>query len=796
MASQVPIVRVRGLWSNPNPFSEVPQGALTIASNVVVDRDSIAESRRGFKQYGDPLADVTKYLSFEDTLLAHTDDTLYHDVAGTLTAYTGTIEEASGKLRSAKLSESLYLTTAAGIYRLDDVDSDPIRAGVGRALDGTAVTDAAGGFLPNGSSVAYRIIWGYKNENNRLILGAPSARIICRNSSGGAKDVDLEFTVIPEATEDYFYQVYRSESVASLTAQPSELMQLVFQKNVSAAQITAGVVTMTDVMTDDQKGAFIYTAPTQDGPLKENIRPPFANDICEFRGHLFYANTSLPHKVVLKMIENFVIADTVEVDGETYTATAAENIAADQFEVFASLTDTMRSLIRVINRSASTTTVNAFEIDEASFFIETRLTPGTQFEFDCSNDDVFSQPVPLDSDSEAVVNRVYVSKPLEGDAVPLVFSFDVGAGTEPIKRILSVRDAVFVLKTDGVYRITGTDLDNFVVEPHDTTVIINGPETAVVLDNQVYFMSDRGIVAISVTGLNDTIGRPIEVDLLRLGELVNFSDVAWAVNYDNARRYILATPTLFDDTVANKIWVYNYFTKAWTNWDLEGPTATVVQNKLFFHRASDDQPLKERKDFLDSDFADDEYDVTITTATGDEVTVVSVPSGVEVGMTLIQGLNQAIITDITGLVLTVSISTLTWAAAAAKVYTPIPVEIETIKDSQGTPGLVKYFPETELLFEDANFESVTGSFSTDFSQGSYVVDIISKNGAAWGLFSWGEEEWGGSLGGDQAIRVFNPREASMGHWLRLNLRLEEAYTSLSYSGYVANVVPMSERTRL
>ena len=47
--SQLVEVKIKGLYSNNNLLSEVPDGALSKALNVVIDKDSVAESRRGFE---------------------------------------------------------------------------------------------------------------------------------------------------------------------------------------------------------------------------------------------------------------------------------------------------------------------------------------------------------------------------------------------------------------------------------------------------------------------------------------------------------------------------------------------------------------------------------------------------------------------------------------------------------------------------------------------------------------------------------------------------------------------------
>lgn len=797
---QTMTLRVTGRYIEQNPFSEVPDGALRVASNLVIDRDGIGESRRGLTQYGDLPGVPSKLLDYNDTLLLHYDDsTLSHDVAGVWTDYSGTFAAPQSwlKMQGLELNKSFFFTSDIGVYRLDSVSGTPVRSGASRALDGSASLTGASGFLANNSAVAYRIVWGYRDANGQLLLGSPSARITIGNTAGATRNVSLNFTVPSDVISGYFYQIYRSEQALSSTDTPSDELQLVLEKPVTGAEITAGVVTVTDSATDDQKGAFIYTAPSQDGILQSNDRPPLAVDLAKFRQHVFYANTQQPYRATLSFTSNVAIADTITVAGVTYTARAAENIAADEFLVGADLTITMRSFIRVLNRSASTVDVQAFELDETTFTVETRDLPGASFTIDSSVPLKFSKSLPLTADNEAKMNRVHISKPGQGDAAPILVFADIGSGTKPIRRILAIRDAVFVCKDDGVYRITGTDINNFVVEPHDTTVRIVGANTAAVLDNRVFMMGESGVVAITTTQVDDTISRPIERELLTYSALSNFSELAWALNYDSDRKYILAVPTDAADTGPVEFHVYNYFTRSWTTWDLAMLTGIVggSDNKLYLARESDGQVLQERKSFTINDYADDEYSVSITAFDSSTVTVASLPPEVVVGMTLRQDLIDVVITDINGLVLTVTPIDQPFMIAAATIYTPIPVTLEWLKNSAGNPGILKHFSETTVMFEDARFRTIDFLFSSNFFSGYKTVPVAARGLGDWGTSPWGDFEWGGGVGGDQPLRTYFPKGLTRAHWINLRLELAQAFNALSCSGASIQFTPMDSRFR-
>jgi hypothetical protein len=790
MASQILKFSISSLYTNPNPFSAAPAGSLAIANNIVIDRENIGESRRGFKQYGLPLVGLKKYLRYNDTLLAHVGTTLRYDSdnAGTWVSYSGSFTEPASPIamQSAQLQQALFFTSLGGVYRLDTVTGTPRRAGVSPGLSMTLSLNGASGFLANTKTVAYRIVFGYRDANGQLVLGSPSPRHVITNSAGATRNVSIQFAVPADLEVGDVYQVYRSEQSASTS--PSDELQLVVEKSLTAPDLAAFNVTYVDSIPDDQKEAFIYTAASQEGILQANERPPIANDIAMFNQHMFYFNCRFPHRVVAQLATNPTIGNTITVAGKTYTAAAAENIGLAEFKVGTTLSDTIQSLCNVINiNTAGTTLVYAIQVDDSSIRFEVRSATGALFTITSSNAAIFSKALPISSVAESYPNRVYISKPQQGDSVPLLSYLEQGSGSEGILRGLSVRDAVFSLKGDGIYRITGTNVDNFLSEPHDPTVEVIAPNAAAVLDNLVFCFTTLGPVAIGVNGIDDQIGLPIERTLKQFSKLSNFNSMAHAIGYDSDRRMLFALPEDSSVSSANAIYVFSNLTKGWTRWPLDVTTMIVStrNDSLYLGRATDDQPVEERKSFTLSDYADDEYAVTITAFTSTTVTVSSVPAGVVAGMSLTQATSESVISAINGLVFTLATADQLWTNAAATVSTPIPVEMQWIPDDASNPSLVKHHGEATLFFEDAGFDSIDFLVSSNFADGFYTTSLSSTSTGAWGEFEWPsgpDPEWGGGRGGIEAIRTFIPRETTRASWLNIRLELNQAFTSFSCAG--------------
>ena len=298
-------LKIKGLYKNPNVFSDVPAGALSVAKDVVIERDSIVETRRGQNFYKNQLAQVPdKIFNFiNNRILRTVDGKMLHDNGNVWTEYNGLYPsiDKKTKAQSLEVNRNFYFTSTTGIKKLDSITSDITFAGAVRALDGLGVVIGSSGFLNNNKSVAYRIVWGYKDKNQNLILGAPSSRIVITNDSGGSRNVSIDFIIPDGVTTNWFYQLYRSQ-IVDIGIEPNDEMQLSQEIYVTSAQVTAEKVITTDNTPDSLKGATLYTSPSQQGILETNDQPPAALDIEVYKDHVFFANTYSKQKLTLNLI--------------------------------------------------------------------------------------------------------------------------------------------------------------------------------------------------------------------------------------------------------------------------------------------------------------------------------------------------------------------------------------------------------------------------------------------------------------------------------------------------------------
>ena len=87
-SSQQILMKFKGISSFSNPLNPqvVIDGSLLEGLNIVIDRNEVAEPRRGFFQYGNTFgvnADRTKQLiNYKDTILRHVLSNIQYDYAG------------------------------------------------------------------------------------------------------------------------------------------------------------------------------------------------------------------------------------------------------------------------------------------------------------------------------------------------------------------------------------------------------------------------------------------------------------------------------------------------------------------------------------------------------------------------------------------------------------------------------------------------------------------------------------------------------------------------------------------
>lgn len=325
------MLKARGLYVFQNLLSEVPEGALTTADNVIFDRNGVVEPRRGFAQYGNTFGtgvDRAKQLMvYKNRILRHFNSTLQYDNgSGTFTSFAGSYSETEPGLRikSVESNGNFYFTTSDGVKTISAANASEFTpaaeyirdAGAVEALDVNGVVDYTNaGFFLDKSKVAYKVTWAFYDANNNLIEGVPSSRLVLTNFSDTLSGtVQLTFAIpsgISATNTSYFYRIYRTQVVQAPTVadlgdiDPGEEMNLVIQDYPTQTDLIDRSITIEDVTPDDFRagGALLYNNPVSgEGILQSNYPPPLCKDIALFQNSVFYANTQTAQQFNLSFL--------------------------------------------------------------------------------------------------------------------------------------------------------------------------------------------------------------------------------------------------------------------------------------------------------------------------------------------------------------------------------------------------------------------------------------------------------------------------------------------------------------
>lgn len=322
--------------------------------------------------------------------------------------------------------------------------------------------------------------------------------------------------------------------------------------------------------------------------------------------------------------ENGVIA---LIDPEQGTVDTGDDLSPGQIiELMA------QKIVKAVNRHLDNSFMNAYyssgfndvpgQINFQSRYLENEIFVISSNESIC--DEAFSPELSTPdavATNEVAINRVYYSKLQQPEGVPLVNYFNIGAGDQPIIRIMPSRDSLFVFKTDGIFTISGQEGEALQVNSLDNTSRIKGPETVVIGDNQIFLFADDGIIQVTEAGAR-VISTQIEDKLLALPDTALYTGLnraAFGVFYDTEKKYYLWLPSDPEDQVATQCFVFNTSTQTWTRLPIS-KTCGIINtrdNKMYLGAADTEHIEQERKTFTLFDYADRQFDNQIISLTYD-----------------------------------------------------------------------------------------------------------------------------------------------------------------------------------
>ena len=707
----------KGLVTAPGRVAAAP-GSLVVAQNVDFPAPGLCSKRKGIEAtaqgFGGACWSLVTSRYAGDVLLANTGngtDALSLQFTDGITAPANlttpdgedVTNTPDARMKGAILARNQFLTSTRAPIRVEsDFNLGALYAGMPRSPGcfieaSQQLAPGAGGFLAYNYACAYRVVWMCRDVEGVQRLSAPSARWLVINAppTTGASaltpaDVDLRLALPYEAdtaqtaidyVDGWDYLVFRTKQVDWAGGlMPNDEMQLVYQGTLTAAQVAAGFVLVTDTCPDSMQGEYLYTNTVSGGDINSglvrtesgalgiagaNDRPPLATDVAVFANCAFWANIKTLYRLKLTVLAVGSTAGTLQVgdtftiyDGvnsRTYTGVAAPSAVVGEFHVqlgFASVTlnttHTLQNLCAAINRDTGNDFINAYYLGNdgqpgtvGQFFLEARKSNAAVFQVSGSNPTVFIPDItnsPLATRDEQK-NGLAISKPGIADAVPPVNYVQLGDNDAAILRVIPHRDILFVFKEDGLWWVRGGLPSEFVFEPFDPTFRLLGREACVTCDDAVYAWGIDGIARITTGGVEylDTAIKNLTYDAVRglddlaTSQLVgyeNFSKHAFACAYPTQKRvlFFFRNGKEQQDYGASTALVFHVETGVWSRYEYDLTNAKlcgvvrVNDEKLHlgeWSTGTDTQLYRDRRNYNDNDYRD-------TNVGGDIVSISSV----------------------------------------------------------------------------------------------------------------------------------------------------------------------------
>jgi hypothetical protein len=579
-------VNFEGVYRGPNRHSQVPPGAAERAENLVSYNKGEASVTEGMETlsgtYTTSPERFSSGITYDGYVIerSSTGGLYRRDPGVSVTAITTGISPPSGVSRVpyTEAGQDLYMATDEGVKVMDGQAATPAISAIPSGLSLTTGA-TAGTLLSVGESVAYRYVLSRPDAEGIYRRGTPSGRVV--HTASGNEDVNVNMKLPAGLVATDRIEVYRTGISAS--GDPGDIMYLVSQTDLDTADYaTFDANDFIDDTPDELRGEPLYTNGTQGGILRQNERAPLAKVITGFDDYLLTMNVKGPERFTFRFVGLPTAGDVLTIDGVDYEAdadfvigsggTVAENIATTALNLATTINSRAGiSPAREIyayylsgpNDAPGILALEAIDIAKAAFTVEAD-----------ANGDQYEPPLTTAQSSLATTepSGVWVSKRGEHYAFPplrssnATYRFRVGTKGKDILAAAPLREAVIVFTNgDGIYKVQRVGNELWRADQINSTTQLLVPGSVAVVDNQVFALTTRGLVAVDTGGVTE-LDLPIKdaiANILALNSNV-LAAYTFAVGDDARNRYTLYHPESNSDTTATHAWVYNGTTGTWT----------------------------------------------------------------------------------------------------------------------------------------------------------------------------------------------------------------------------------------
>lgn len=177
----------------------------------------------------------------------------------------------------------------------------------------------------------------------------------------------------------------------------------------------------------------------------------------------------------------------------------------------------------------------------------------------------------LEVDPESKPGAIAWSAPDEPEAWPPTNTLVAGQIQRNVLALAPTRDALLVWKEDGLYAITGAAPSSWSVHEVDTTIRLVAPQAVCVLDDVCFALTDRGVVAATIAGVQIVSG-PIASDLRQYTQKLPLGNTAhkrayWMVAHQRLGLVVLGVGDAPDAEATEAQYVFHARAEGrWSRW--------------------------------------------------------------------------------------------------------------------------------------------------------------------------------------------------------------------------------------
>lgn len=481
--------------------------------------------------------------------------------------------------------------------------------------------------------------------------------------------------------------------------------------------------------------------------------------------------TSGIYTITVVDVDTFTFAETAANDASGNTLTYASwqpmfQVDATSTSPSVQLRNTAQGLVKAMNRDAASLLYGRYTSDIDDVPGKVRLqakgftgamylrasTAGIGGGLSPTLPASFSTGTQVYSRSSDKPHAFAAAKVGEPVAVPTGNTSNVGSRNANLIRNVALRDSMIVIKEDGVYRVTGDSVSNFVITPIDTTITAVARSSIQVINNQVMFLSNQGIVIVTDSSVQ-IVSRKIEELVQPVLANADIDEETSAVAYETDRLYMISTSQPNVDGTSKTL-IYNVLNDRWTESTRTFKQGAIGPSDRLYTISTDNKVVRERKDQTKIDYCGQNYDVTVTAVAADmlSATITSAAAVPVSGWVVVKAEIFSRITAVESLgsnsyTITFRKETNLVAADALQIYAKYKSTIKLVPFHAGLVGRSKQFSEMSMHFRNTDVSELTFYFTNNFFDSSAyetwrAVDATTDGwgDGPWGAFVWGQAD--------------------------------------------------------